>query len=267
MSSATVFSIPGQRKSVENATRWLENSKPKHDAILLGLPQDLEHFVQAYVQGDISEDELWKSYRLMTGLLRPVADSLRSKLKPLFSYLPTVARKRDAEIYCYDDLATHIQSGKSAERILLLSYRAKVRSNIDLEEWRQILVEELRIGKTAWKRSLENLVEKTIPNVENAIFYEGLLGPLVKHLKDSGVSVKAVHMSTYWCAPLDALRTAASWKGETYLTKENIRKAVELHMKYLGTVISSSDLDESERRWAQMASFRKNSQDDASTSS
>ncbi len=263
MSSATVFSIQGHRKSVETAIRWLEQSK--HDAVLLGLPQDLEHFVQAYALGEISEDELWNSYQLMTGLLRPLADSFRSKLKPLLKYLSTSAHKRKAEVYCYDDLATHVHSGKFAERILLLSYRGRVCSDIDLEEWRQTLVDELRIAQSTWKRSVEDLVEKTFQNVENAIFYEGLLGPLVKYLRQSGVSIRAVHMLSYWRAPLDALRTAASLRGDAYLTEENIRRAVELHMKYLDTVISSDDLDESEKKWAQMASFRKGFENDATT--
>jgi len=263
MSGAIVFSIPGHRKSVENATRWLEQSK--HDAVLLGLPQDLERFVQAYAQGEISEDELWNSYQLMTGLLRPLVDSLRSKLKPLLKYLSASTHRRKAEIYCYDDLATHAQSGKFAERILLLSYRGRVCSNIDLEEWRQTLVDQLRIAQSTWKRSVENLIEKTIQNVENAIFYEGLLGPLVKYLRQSGVLIRAVHMLSYWRAPLDVLRIAASLRGEAYLTKENVRRAVELHMKYLDTVVSSNDLDESEKKWAQMVSFRKGFEDDATT--
>lgn len=263
MSGAIVFSIPGHRKSVENATKWLEQSK--HDAVLLGLPQDLEHFVQAYAQGEISEDELWTSYQLMTGLLRPLVDSLRSKLKPLLKYLSTSTHMRKAEIYCYDDLATHAQSGKFAEKILLLSYRGRVCSDIDLKEWRQTLIDELRIAQSAWKRSVEDLVEKTSQNVENAIFYEGLLGPLVKYLRQCGVSIRAVHMLSYWRAPLDALRTAASLRGEAYLTKKNVSRAVKLHMKYLDTVISSDDLDETEKKWAQMASFRKSSEGNATT--
>jgi len=256
MSNVTVLSVPGHRRSVENATRWVEQSE--HEALLLSLPQDLEYFVQEYARGEASEDELWNSYQLMTGMSRPLVNSLRSKLKPLLRYLSNVARKCKIGIYCYDDLATHVQSGKFAEKSLLLSYRGRVCRELDLGEWRRVLLEEFRVAQSTWKNSIENLVEKAMRNAENAVLYEGLIGPLVKRLRECGMSVRVAPMQTYWRPPLDALRTAMWLKGESYLTDDNIKKAVKFHMKYLDTVILSDDLDESERKWADIVSFRKN---------
>lgn len=259
MSIVTVLPVLGHRRSVENATRWLEQSE--HDALLLGLPQDLEHFVQEYAKGEVSEDELWNSYQLMTGVPRPLVNSLRSKLKPLLRYLSNAACRRKIGIYCYDDLAMHVQSGKFAEKILLLSYRGRVCRDLNLEEWRRTLLEEFRVTQSTWKRSIENLVEKAMKDAQNAVLYEGLVGPLVKHLRECGVSVRVARMLTYWRPPLDALRTALWLRGASYLTDDNIRTAAEFHMKYLERVISSKDLDESERKWAEAISFRRNSQD------
>lgn len=256
MSTVTVLSVPGHRRSVENATRWLEQTR--HDALLLGLPQDLERFVQAYAQREVSENELWNSYCLMTGMSRPLVNSLRAKLKPVLRYLSSVALKRRVKVYCYDELATHVESGKFAEESLLLSYRERVCHELSLEKWRRTLLEELHMARSTWKRSIENLVEKATQNVENAVFYEGLVGPLVKYLRECGVSVRVAPMPPFWRPPLEALRTAMRLEGESCLSDDSIRKAVELHMKYLDIVLTSESLDESERRWAEVVSFRKN---------
>jgi len=254
MSNVTILPVLGNRRSVESATRWLGQSE--YDALLLGMPEDFENFVQSYAQGQVSEDELWNSYRLMTGTSRPLVNSLRSKLKPLLKYLSNETCGHKIDIYCYDDLETHIQSGNLAEKILILSYRRRVCRYLDLEEWRRILLEEFHVMQSTWKRSVENLVEKAKENVENVVLYEGLIGPLVKQLQKWGLSVKVARILTHWRSPLDALRTAMWLRGESYLTNENIKAAVELHMKYLETVISSEDLDESERKWSDMVSFR-----------
>jgi len=254
MSNVTVLPVLGNRRSVENATGWLGQSK--YDALLLGLPQDLENFVQSYARGEASEDELWNSYQIMTGASRPLVNSLRSKFKPLLKYLSDKTSRQEIDIYCYDDLATHIQSGNLAEKVLLLSFRGRVCRDLNLEKWRRILLEELRAMQSTWKESVENLVEKLTVNIENMVLYEGLIGPLVKQLQKCGLSVKVARVPTHWRSPLDALRTALWLRGESYLTDENIKTAVELHMKYLETVISSDDLDESERKWSDAVSFR-----------
>jgi len=255
MSSMTVLPIPGHRSSVEDATEWLERSKC--DAILLSLPEDLEQFVQGYAQGTVSEDELWNSYQLMTGISRPLVNSLRSRLKPLTIYLSNVPDGRRISLYCYEDLASHVESGRFAEKSLLLSYRARVRHDIDLEEWRKALLEESQVAQSTWQRSIENLFDKATQNRENAVFYEGLIGPLTKQLRELGISVKIAYMSTYWRPPLDVLRVMMRLKGPSELTDDNIRNAVELHMKYLDIVISSDDLDESQKKWANAVSFRR----------
>jgi hypothetical protein len=254
MSNVTVLPVLGDKRSIKNATRWLERSQ--YDALLVSMPEELENFVRSYVRGDISEDELWNSYRILTGAPDPLVNSIRSKFKPLTEYLRNET-ERDVDVYCYDDLTSHVKSGQYAERILLLSYRGRVCRDLDLDTWRRLLLEELRTMRSAWKRSVENLVEKVVANFENMVFYEGLIGPLVKQLRRFELSVKVARAPTYWRSPLDALRVAAWLKGESYLTDENIRTAVEQHMKYLETVILSRDMDESDEKWSDTISFQR----------
>jgi len=142
LSSITLLFNPGDRQTTEKAIKEIVHSS--YDAFLLGLPQQLETTVREHVSGKISEETVWREYRLLTGLHEKLIEPVRRRLRPLMLHIRRRAASRpDTRVCCYQDLTGHVESGHAAEKILLLQMAERIRREVHVEEWRRALTEQL----------------------------------------------------------------------------------------------------------------------------
>ena len=196
-------------------------------------------------------EELWKEYRLLTGLEEPYVNALRlSKDIVLDHLLHLKERTRPPKISCYLDLQDHLRAAEVSEKLLLLEAAERVRSRIRGEEWRRLLAEELECSRAGWEKALENLSEALRRSEKNAILYGGVVRPLREHLERDGYRVSLIYLQPYWRSPLDVLRMMVLEHGMDGVSDEIFEECIRKHLRYLDYVVYSEDLDSAHNRWA-----------------
>jgi len=65
--------LTGLREAAERAVVWM--SGKSFGSIFLDLPEDLTPYVRAYMDGSITQQNLWKSYIYLTGLQQPFVNA------------------------------------------------------------------------------------------------------------------------------------------------------------------------------------------------
>jgi len=239
----------GFRRAYQRAVEWLRSIA--WNALHLNLPAEFESFVRAYVGRTITEEELWRNYVYLTGSQTPFVRVLRSQLNPVLDCLKQFATiTLEPTIYCYQDLSSHIESRRLSEKVLMLEFRERVGRNVQAEEWRKLLSEELRYANDAWQGSVGNIVEKARRHSRNIMLYGGHLKPLRQSLEVEGFSVEIICPQTYWRSPIDSLRTIFWMKGAGNVTDEEIEYYVERQIEYLDLVLSCDNIDEAHESWA-----------------
>jgi hypothetical protein len=249
MTNVTILYVPGHERITEKAIEKIEDSS--FDAVFVGLPEDLETTVEDYIDGGIPEETVWKEYEIVTGLHKRFAEPVRCRIQPLLRHL--TRRKLvepETRVFCYQDLSSHVETGRAAERVLLLLVAERVRRQVQVEEWRNALLEELESTKTSWERSLENLVEKAVRQDRNIVMHTGLISPLRDRLVDQDLSVTLLSCGEYWRSPIEVLRILLWLKGSDGVSDEEIQHCVQEQMRYLDFVLSSESLDIAHERWA-----------------
>ena len=85
MTDITILFDPWYERLAEEVIDEIENSA--FDAVLVGLPEDLETTVRAHVGGRIREETVWKEYQIITGLHERFIKPVRRRIHPLLRYL------------------------------------------------------------------------------------------------------------------------------------------------------------------------------------
>ena len=243
-----LITLTGLREAAERAVVWM--SGKSFESIFLDLPEDLSPYVRAYMDGNMTQQKLWKNYAYLTGLQQPFVNALRYGVEPILNALPRLKdRKPRLEAYCYQDLKSHMESCSLSEKVLLMETVGRVRGKVDVEEWRRVLNQELECVTVGLTRALENIVEGARENPENVVLYSGFTRLFKKRLEEDGFQVKPIHLQHYWRPPLDVLRAIAWLRGVENVSSDLILGCVKSHLRYLDYVISSEDIDTAHARW------------------
>jgi len=235
----------GFSKVCEKASDWLKENQ--WNVLFLDLPSELEPFLMAYVKGRIDEKTFWNNLSTLTGLADPFINSLKFRYQTI---LRSVKRKYrdDEKIVCYRDLDSYIKLHEVIEKILILEFKNRIGSDLKLEKWRDVLIEEEKISKSSWNHASENILEEAEENSTNVISYEGSLQSL-KRLKRGPIKVKVMLLKDYWKSPLGMLRTVM-WKyGIDNIPDKEMIHYLRLQQKYLELIIRSKDLEKAYESW------------------
>ncbi|MEM3574344.1 MAG: hypothetical protein QXQ76_01180 [Candidatus Bathyarchaeia archaeon] len=215
--------------------------------ILFDLAEDFEGFLRDYIKGEISEAELWDSYRILTGAQEAFVRASMRAVEPIIRALRGF-RERAAQVHCYQSLESVVESYRVAERIVLLQLRSKVRGKVDVSEWKRALLAEAKCAERFWSETLDAIMEKIKGHRLSAMLYDGDLGELKRGLEREGVSLEALPLGRYWRTSLDVLRAMMRRRD---VGDEEIELCVKRHMDYLNLVLRSEDLDEAHERWTE----------------
>jgi len=248
LANLTILFCPGHEWVAERAIDRIRYAS--FDAVLVGLPEDLERTVRDHVKGIVSEETVWKEYQIATGLHERLIEPVRRRIHPLLQHLARrVLLEPKTRVFCYEDLSSHVGSGRAAEKLLLLQTAERIRRRVAVEEWRAALVEELESSKESWDRSMENLDEKAAWQDTNLVMHAGLIGPLRERLVEQGFSVEIIRLETYWRSPIEVLRTLMWVRRSGQVSDEEIEQCVREQMRYLDFVISSESPDLAHEKW------------------
>lgn len=248
LANLTILFSPGHERVAERAIDRIRYAS--FDAVLVGLPEDLETTVRDHVKGTVPEETVWKEYRIVTGLHERLVEPVRRRIHPLLQHLARRALlELKTRVFCYEDLSSHGGSGRAAEKLLLLQTAERIRRQVIVEEWRDALVEELESSKESWERSMENLVEKANGQDHNMVMYSGLICPLRERLVEQGFSVGIISLGTYWRSPIEVLRALMWVRRSGQVSDEEIEQCVREQMRYLDFVISSESPDVAHEKW------------------
>ena len=83
--------LTGLREAAERAVVWM--SGKSFGSIFLDLPEDLSPYVRAYMDGSMTQQNLWKNYVYLTGLQQPFVNALRYGVGPILNALPRLKDK------------------------------------------------------------------------------------------------------------------------------------------------------------------------------
>lgn len=236
------------RVAAEKIGRWLRSARCR--ALFLDLPQDVSPFLRAYRDGTLSQERLWQSYRLLTGVKAPFINALRYTLEPVLDQLPLLNRRLpDLAVYGYQDLDGHLQAARLAERLLLLETRERVRRAICIPEWRTLLSAERTFAAERLERVVASIAETAGRHAGSAVLYGGCISRFKHRLEAEGFSVHPVYLHRYWRSPLGALRTLLGIHGINSTPDRVIRHGVAGHLRYLDYVLTSADADVAHHAW------------------
>jgi hypothetical protein len=214
--------------------------------ILFDLAEDFEVFLRSYIREEISEEELWNGYRMLTGAPEAFIRASMRALEPIVRALRGF-KERASQVHCYQRLSSVVESYRIAERIVLLQLRSKIRGKVDVGEWRKVLSEEASCAERFWGEALEAILEKIGDNPVSALLYDGDIGELKLELERRGISLEIFPLGRYWKTPLDVLRSMMR-RGD--VSDEEIEACIRRHADYLSLVIRSRDLEEAHERWS-----------------
>ena len=236
----------GFKKAAVRAVEWLD--KLEYESILLDLPEDFTSDVKGYMDEELSLQELWRSYRYLTGFKQPYVNALKYHIGAVLKALRWLKVKiPDLEVYCYLDLKSHLEHNRLIENVILLETVERVHSRIKVDEWRTLLSEEYKCSVKAWIQAMENLDECLRIYEESVILYSGFVRSFMEYLRKECFKFKTIHLQHYWRPPLEALRMLMWMKGLDGVPDDVIISSVKNQLKYLDYVLSSDNIDEAHK--------------------
>jgi len=236
------------RKGAESAAAWLAGNS--YESLFLALPTDLEKFLKTYMDGELSDEDLWRSYSYLTGVQLPFINALRYTLDPIITVLPKLRHKTpEPEIYCYQDTESCIEATKLTERVVLLESKGRMGGRIDVGAWRALLRDELDFEVFESRRSLENIAENAVSHSRNVVLSQGMGKSFRSYMEARGFDVEAIYLKHYWRSPLEALRVMARIQGVDNVSDDVIVRYIQGQLKYLEYILYSKDLDAAHEKW------------------
>jgi hypothetical protein len=235
-------------KGAESAAAWLEGNS--YESLFLALPIDLEKFLNSYTDGELSGEDLWRSYRYLTGVQLPFINALRYSIDPIITVLPKLRHKMpEPEIHCYQDTEGCIEATKLTERVVLLESRGRMGGRIDVGAWRALLHYELDFEIFESQRSLENIAENAVSYSRNVVLSQGMGKSFRSYMEARGFNVEAIYLKHYWRSPLEVLRVMARTRGIDNLSDEVIANCIQDQLRYLEYILHSKNLDAAHEKW------------------
>ena len=240
----------GFRKRFEKVGRWLKETY--WSSLFLNLPVESERYITAYVERKIDQREFWNYFTLLTGFAEPFINSLKLRFQPILESLKDISLS-EREIHCYSDLKSYIEEKKIQEKILLLQFRLRTTSRLDMKEWKDTLIEEIKISEDSWRRAAYRIFSETEEMSQNTILCGGYLNSIKSHLSKPNNEIEFILLDDYWKSPLDILRTIIWKHGRENIDEKKIELNLKLQKSYIDLVLTSENIDEAHETWTNMA--------------
>lgn len=236
------------RKGANSAASWLAGNR--YESLFLALPTDLEKFLKMYMDAELSEEDLWRSYGYLTGVRLPFINALRYTIDPIITVLPRLRHKApEPEIYCYGNTESCIEATRLTERVVILESNGRMGGQIDVGGWRALLRDERDLEFSVSQKSLENIAENAVFHSRNVVLSQGMGKSFRRYMEARGFDVEAIYLKHFWRSPLEALRVMVRLQGVDNVSDDVIERCVEGQLRYLEYILSSKDLDTAHEKW------------------
>lgn len=239
-----ILAAPNLRTSYMKTVERLKELN--YDTLFLNLPENLEPLVRDLAQLRLPYKAFVGEVRQRTLVPWPI-NGWRYTAEPLLKSLADLkSRKPELEICCYRDAYYDRLSANTASEVARLTLRASIKRGINIEDWKNILIEEVNHRREALDREVDSIHEKTSREC-NCV--SGLDGEnLERRLREKGQSVKLTNIEKFYHpTPLEILEERLA-KGD--ILDEEAEELVKDHLEYVKNyILLSKNRDQAYYQW------------------
>ncbi|MFX1298857.1 MAG: hypothetical protein ACFFD2_28860 [Promethearchaeota archaeon] len=218
--------------------------------LAINFPQATVKLIEEYGLGILTNQEFWGSWKEFFNLEEYFINALRYRFDPIIQLIPFMIEKNPKiQIIPYIDDHYFQMTEKLKERFFILTYRTKSTGKINLEAWKELLLEDFEWNKS-YKESLDKNLLKCLRNkTQFVILYQGYSKYLRISLNKRGINPKIRHFGSYWRAPLEVLSYLISLKGINNIPNHCIQQCIKEHIAYVNIILSEPSLDAAHKHW------------------
>jgi hypothetical protein len=232
----TILGTVNTKSSKQKAMEWLKAKRKK--VLFLNLPIDQEAYIKEIAEG-IDWRKVLQSMK-EDGLIKEPEDvqSYRA-LEPVFEGLPLIDN-----VFCFRDPLYHDFCREVSREILILTFRARL-GNINIEEWKKIIEEEVRFGVECSKREAEYICRR----LQDDNICIDACKDVESFLRKKGHEIERIELDKP-CKPLDILREKIRREiifGEE-ISNEDIKRLIQDHLVFTDLIIKEG-FEEACRSW------------------
>lgn len=222
---------PELRISSLKAASLLEGAIRGFRAILLNLPSEMEGVVNRFAFREISYDELLEEIHREGYIPEPLG-AWEYSFRPLLRCLPRIHHP-GLSIRCYGRREHEYARVESAVRLAQLTLRVALRGKVDLDEWRDALVQSISLERCS---ALEEARAITGLAEDDSICLADLGGRGLKDLLTaSGLEVSVIYAEKpYHFTPLAILKRRMA-RG--HVEDGEMERLVRCHVDYIRNYI------------------------------
>ncbi|MGC8849649.1 MAG: hypothetical protein ACP5QI_04165 [Candidatus Bathyarchaeia archaeon] len=245
----TIICTPGLRSSTGKAAEHLERASP--DKLLLPFPEVFNHLLLKLFDRGASFDEILEEAYRERCLPEPIG-YFRYLYEPLIKAISALRmRLPGLKVACYKDPEGVSRTNALAAYKAALTLYTAISGKVKVQEWRDLLKEELESDGDSIENSVKNIVREYDPftrvvcmaHLEGRHLYEQLR----RRIRRIGLRYIGV---PYLFTPLEVLKRLISIKGLSGVPDETIEEYVKLHVGYVRDyVIPSKEFDAGYLKW------------------
>jgi len=247
-----ILALPKLRISHVKAAQKISSS-PFYEALFLMFPRRLEELVRTLAEG-LPYQYVIEEIKKQKLIPEPFG-AWEYYAEPILKMLYTAKKQNpDFDIYCYGNPIYENISTETATKIATLTLKALVTGKIDVKEWEEALLEELRFSLEAFEEETEFILS-IIEKYKKSLCISGLSGKDLKEriVKEKGVNAKIEYFNIpYQLTPLEILKKELlrKLKGGPSPSKDKVEKIIRCHVNYIKKyILLSSNPDDAYFKW------------------
>ncbi|EMR73152.1 hypothetical protein MCGE09_00343 [Thaumarchaeota archaeon SCGC AB-539-E09] len=220
---------PNLKTSSMKTSRLLEDIRVRFETLLLNLPLEMEEELMELAKGSLSADEFIDEARRRRVIPEPLG-AWEYSARPMLEALPRIEGKFPGlSTRCYGSSEREFASVNAAVMIAKLTLRTALRGSVEVEEWRETLLQTLEKSREAREVEAEAIMER-VGRSSVCVSDMGGRG-LRKSLKNSGIHVKIQYVERpYHFTPLMVLERMMALGP---VEDEEVERLVRSHLEYI----------------------------------
>lgn len=213
------------------------------ESLHLRLPQDWEHALAA-LKSDFDFESVIDEMENLGQIRMPEDTHVLRSWRPFLEGLVDVGEGK--QIQFLQDPLSFSQERQISMDLVALSLKARL-GRIELDRWKELLMEEVYLTQRESIQESERLMELTDrPTVSVDLSEEG-----ERHLREKGVVVKRMAVDVPRL-PMDLLRKEIKDRvaSGTEVPEDLMMKRIKEHLQFLDLILSGSSFDEAYSKWS-----------------
>jgi len=242
--SIQVLATPNLRTSYMKVVDYLK--RLSCEALFLNFPENLELLIRDLVKNRLSYRAFIEEVRERKLVPEPI-EGWRYTAEPILKALAEARlRKAKLECHCYADPRYTKLSLDVSSEIATLTLRANIGREIDLEDWRSILLKGISLRRDALNKEADSIHEKAIGECSCVSNLDG--ENLEQRLTEKGHKTNLINVEEFYHrAPLEMLEERLA-KGD--ISNEEAEKLVRDHLDYVKNyILTSRNRDQAYYKW------------------